>query len=81
MQKGEFFFNMPKALKEDHQSSWKDYVNKSVYAYNCSIKATADYSFFFLFFERKLILPIDLLLPDTVNEEQSRITFVKSFRR
>ena len=67
------FLNMLKTFKEDHKSSWKDYVNKSVHAYNCSKKSTTGYSLFFLLFGIKPVPPIDLLLPDTVNQKQDNL--------
>ena len=70
---------MIRTLNKDLNSSWKDYVNKSLHAYNCAKNSTRDYSPFFLLFGRKPILPIDLLL-NTVNQKQSRNTFVKKLR-
>ena len=72
---------MLKTLKEDHKSSWKEHVSKLVYAYNRTKNSTTGYSPFFLLFGRKPKPPIDLFLPDTVNQERNRNNFVTKFRR
>lgn len=46
---------------EIRKFSWKDYVNKFIYVYNCIVYELIGYFSFFLLFGRSLRLLIDVI--------------------
>ena len=71
---------MLKTLSEHEKTTWKDHVNKLVHAYNCTKHSTTGYSPYFLLFGRKPRLPIDILLPQSKEQEQNHIKYVDKWK-
>ena len=64
---------MLKNPEETQRKSWKDHVQKLVYAYNCTKHSTKGYAPYLLLFGRKSRLPIDLILERTYKTTQQMI--------
>ena len=72
---------MLKTLEETEKKSWKDHVQKLVYAYNCTRHSTKGYASYFLLFGRKPRLPIDVLRESTnKTTQQTNFKFVDDWR-
>ena len=72
---------MLKTLEETEKKSWKDHVQKLVYAYNCTRHSTTGYEPYFLLFGRKPRLPVDLILKPTHKAtQQTHSKFVDDWR-
>ena len=72
---------MLKTLEETEKKSWKDHVQKLVYADSCTKHSTTGYAPYFLLFERKPRLPIDLILePTNKATQQTHSKFVDDWR-
>ena len=72
---------MLKTLEETQKKSWKDHVQKLVYAYCCTKHSTTVYAPYFLLFGRKPRLPIDLILePTHKTPQQTHSKFVDDWR-
>ena len=70
-----------KTLEETQNKSWKDHVQKLVYASNCTKHSTTRYAPYFLLFGRKPSLPIYLLLePTHKTTQQTQSKFVDDWR-
>ena len=72
-----------KTLEETEMKSWKDYVQKLVYAYNCTSTkhSTTGYAPYFLLSGRKPRLSIDLILePTNKATQQTHSKFVDDWR-
>ena len=54
--------SMLPTLPEKYKSSWKNYLSKVIYAYNCTRHSGTGYSPYYVMFGRKPRLPIDLIL-------------------
>ena len=67
---------MLKALVQENETSWKDHLNKLVYAYNCTKHSTTGYSPFYLLFGRIPRLPIDSLLTYDTDETQCQTSYI-----
>ena len=48
-------------LPEKYKSSWKNHLSKVIYTYNCTRCSSTGYSPYYLVFDRKPRLPIDLI--------------------
>lgn len=59
---------MLKTLTDRQKASWKDSLNKLIYAYNCTRSEVTGFSPFYLLYGRSPRLPIDMLLG--LNTEQ-----------
>ena len=71
---------MLKTLEETEKKSWKDHVQKLVYAYNCTKHSTSDYVPYFVWFGRKPRL-IDLILESTnKTTQQTRLLMIEEIR-
>ena len=64
---------MLKNPEETQRKSWKDHVQKLVYAYNCTKHSTKGYAPYLLLFGRKSRLPIDFILERTYKTTQQMI--------
>ena len=72
---------MLKTLEETEKKSWKDHVQKLVYAYNCTKHSTSDYVPYFVWFGRKPRLLIDLILESTnKTTQQTRLLMIEEIR-
>ena len=72
--------SMLKTLTEANKSSWKDHINKIVYAYNCTKHSTTGCSPYYLLFGRKPRLPIDLLLAPDTNATQHQSKYMDKWK-
>ena len=72
---------MLKALVQENETSWKDHLNKLVYAYNCTKHLTIGYSPFYLLFERNPRLTVDLLLTHDTDETQHQTLYIDKWKK
>ena len=73
--------NMLKSIPEDEKKRWKDHISNSMFAYNCTINKTTQFSPFFLLFGREPRLPIDDLFPDVTPAPSAEVTGTPKPRR
>lgn len=66
--------NMLKSIPEDEKKRWKDHLSKLMFAYNCTINKTTQFSPFFLLFGREPRLPIDDVFPDVTPAPSAEVT-------
>ena len=74
---------MMKTIEYTERKSWKNHINKLVHAYNCTKNlSSTGYAPYFLLFERKQCLPIDLILSqaDDANEKLSHSKSVQDWK-
>ena len=72
-----------KTIEYTEKKSWKNHINKLVHAYNCTKNlSSTGYAPYFLLFERKQCLPIDLILSqaDDANEKLSHSKSVQDWK-
>ena len=63
--------SMLRTLPDKYKSSWKNYLSKVIYAYNCTRNSITAYSPYYVMFGRKPRLPTDLI-PLTQNDSPPR---------
>ena len=70
--------NILKTLAERNKSNWKDHIQKSVHAYNCTTHSTTSYSPYYLLFGRTPKLPIDLIIlsPAADHEQTTHLSLL-----
>jgi len=64
--------SMLQRLPEQQKSKWKNYVNKVLFAYNCTKHDSTGFSPYHLLFGRKPRLPIDILLETETNGTRNK---------
>ena len=73
--------NMLKTLVQENKSSWKDHLNKLVYAYDCTKHSTTGYSLFYLLFGRNPQLPVDSLLTHDTDGTQRQTLCIDKWKK
>ena len=72
---------MLRTLIERNKHNWKDEMNKLTYAYNCTRHSVTGFSPFYLMFGRNAKLPIDALIENNTDEQNTPSTHIEKWKR
>ena len=71
---------MLQTLTEGNKQNWKDELNKLTYACNCTRHSVTGFSPFYLMFGRNPRLPIDVLIENNTDEQNTPLTYIEKWK-
>ena len=71
---------MRRTLTERNKHNWKDEMNKLTYAYSCTRHSVTGFSPFYLMFGRNARLPIDALIENNTDEQNTPSTHIEKWK-